>query len=101
MERVKLARIEKYIFDFFRTRQTDRLLAAELFEISSEYANADLVRAFEDLEKRWRLLIRYTLEGNDWIQLTPDGARYVGLHDKDISRLPEVHPHPPRSATFS
>jgi hypothetical protein len=58
MEKRRLERIERYIFDLFRGRGTAKLLAGEIFESTDEFANADLVRAFEDLEKKWRLLVR-------------------------------------------
>ncbi len=89
MEKRRLAKIEQYIFDLFKREGRSRLLAHEVFESTSEYANADLVRAFEDLEKKWRLLMRFTDEGNDCIQLTPDGRDYVGLPAED-DELPEA-----------
>jgi hypothetical protein len=55
------------------------------------------VRAFEDLEKKWRLLVRYTSEGNDWLKLTDAGAEYTGVNvtlDSDVAL-----PHPPKSST--
>jgi hypothetical protein len=97
MEKRKLATIEQYIFQLFRERGTHRLLAKEVFDSTAEYANADLVRAFEDLEKKWRLLVRYTKEGSDWLQLTEAGAEYVGIHptsDSDVAM-----PHPPKSSS--
>lgn len=99
MEKRRLERIEQYIFDLFRWRRTARLLAREIFESTDEFANADLVRAFEDLEKKWRLLFRYTKEGNDWVSLTPEGAAYAGLNQTDVDDQPEALPHPPKSAT--
>ena|SRR5918993_2743425 len=97
MERRKLARIEDYVLAFFRGRGTGKLLAKEIFDGTPTYANADLVRAFEDLEKKWRLLVRYTEEGNDWVHLTPEGASYAGLADFGSTRLPEARPHPPKN----
>jgi hypothetical protein len=99
MEKRKLEEIEEYIFDLFRKRATARLLATEIFEGTEKYANADLVRAFEDLEKRWRLLVRYTHEGDDWLQLTAEGARYAGLTEFKTIDQPEAMPHPPKSST--
>jgi hypothetical protein len=95
MDKRRLARLEEYVFGLFRAAGTTRLLAREVFESTSEYANADLVRAFEDLEKKRRLLVRYTDEGNDWLQLTPEGAAHAGL---DETEPPTVFPHPPRSS---
>ena len=97
MEKRRLARIEQYIFDLFREKQSSRLLAKEVFDSTGEFSNADLVRAFEDLEKRWRLLSRYTKEGSDWVTLTPDGANYAGLNPSPESQVAFLHP--PRSVT--
>ena len=94
MEQRKLEEIERYIFSLFEKRKTSRLLTREIFETTSIYANADLVRAFEDLEKRWRLLVRYTKDGSDWITLTAEGAAYAGV--KSLDHV-EALPHPPKS----
>ncbi len=97
MEKTRLAAIEQYIFDVFRERGSSRLLTKEVFDSTSEFSNTDLVRAFEDLEKKWRMLSRYTKEGNDWVTLTPDGAEYAGIiaaPDPQVAFL-----HPPRSIT--
>jgi len=99
MDKHELARIEEYVLGLFRSAGTLRLLAREIFDRSTEYANADIVRAFEDLEKSQRLLVRHTEEGNDWVHLTPDGARLAGLHDTGADAPPNAPPHPPRSAT--
>ena len=99
MEKRKLAEIEEYIFDLFRQNRTNKLLAKEIFGGTAAYANADLVRAFEDLEKKWRLLIRYTDEGRDWIHLTAAGTRRAGLPDFEGAGPPEAQPHPSKSAT--
>ena len=99
MDKRKLERIEEYIFSLFRKRGTAKLLAREIFESTDEYANADLVRAFEDLEKRWRLLVRFTKDGNDWVSLTPEGAAHAGLDELTRAERPETLPHPPKSST--
>ena len=99
MEKRKLERVEQYIFTLFRDRGTRRLLAREIFESTDEFANADLVRAFEDLEKKWRLLVRYTKEGNDWVSLTPEGMARAGISQSGTDNQPEAPPHPPKSAT--
>lgn len=99
MEKRRLAKIEQYIFDLFKRERRSKFRAQAIFESTSEYANADLVRAFGDLEKKWRLLIRYTDEGNDWIQLTAEGRNYVGLSAAEDDDLPEAFLHPPKSAT--
>ena len=95
MEVRKLQIIEQYIFDLFRERGSSRLLAKEVFDSTGEFSNADLVRAFEDLEKKWRLLTRSTKEGSDWVTLTPDGAAYAGLQEVPDSQVGFLHP--PRS----
>ena len=101
MDKHRLQQIEEYVLGFFQRRQQSRMLAKELFESTIEYANADLVRAFEDLEKKHRLLVRYTHEGNDYISLTPQGAIYVGLEPSDLEHESSAMPHPPKSATKS
>ena len=99
MDKHRLQQIEEYILGFFQRRQQSRVLAKDLFDSTSEYANADIVRAFEDLEKKHRLLVRYTHEGNEYISLTPQGTMYVGLEPSDVEDEPPVLPHPPKSAT--
>jgi hypothetical protein len=99
MDKQRLQRIEQYIFTLFRERRAVRLLAREIFESTDEFANADLVRAFEDLAKRWRLLVRYTDEGNDWVSLTPEGAAHAGLEQVEAADQPPALPHPPKSIT--
>lgn len=83
---------------FFQGRGRSHILAKELFASTSEFANADLVRALEDLEKSQRLLVRYTQEGNDYISLTPHGAASIGLEYVDLDASSPM-PHPPKSAT--
>ena len=99
MEKERLKRIEEFIFALFQRHRNMRLLAREIFESSSEYANADLVRAFEDLEKSQRLLVRYTDQGNDWVHLTADGAKLAGLTEAEAVDTPTALPHPPKSST--
>ena len=99
MDKHKLQQIEEYILGFFQRRQQSRILAKDLFDSTAEYANADLVRALEDLEKKYRLLVRYTQEGNDFVSLTPQGALYVGFEPSDFENEPSAMPHPPKSAT--
>ena len=99
MEKQRLQRIEQYILGFFQRRQQGRILAKELFDSTAEFANADLVRALEDLEKQRRLLVRYTDEGNDYVSLTPQGAIEIGLDPTDVETDSPALPHPPRSAT--
>ena len=99
MEKERLERIERYIFALFRDRGTVKLLAKEIFQSTNEFANADLVRAFEDLEKKWRFLVRYTDEGHDWVSLTPEGAAYAEVNVIEATDQPPALPHPPKSAT--
>ena len=99
MEKRKLKQIEEFIFALFHSHRAMKLLAREVFESTSEYANADLVRAFEDLEKKQRLLVRYTDEGNDWVHLTAEGAKQAGLTESEAVEMPQALPHPPKSST--
>lgn len=100
MDRRRLEQIERYVLGFFQARGRARVLANELFDSTREFANADLVRALEDLEKKQRLVVRHTTEGFDYISLTPAGATSIGL-DLDAADADEsaVMPHPPKSAT--
>lgn len=98
MDKHRLERVEQHIFALFQSRGTAKLLARDIFESTDEFANADMVRAFEDLEKRWRLVVRHTTEGNDWVSLTPEGAAHVGLQQAGAEEQPEGLPHPPKSA---
>ena len=97
MDKHRLARVEEYVLGFFRREGRTGVLARELFEGSSVYANADIVRALEDLEKGQRLLVRHTEEGDDWVSLTPEGARRVGLPPS--VEEPTTPPAPPKSST--
>ena len=98
MDRRRLEQIERYVLAFSQTHGHPRILAQELFGSTSEFANADLVRAIEDLEKQQRLLVRHTTEGNDYISLTPIGAMNLGLAQPDLE-AGAAPPHPPKSAT--
>ncbi|HEX3253690.1 MAG TPA: hypothetical protein VHS05_29920 [Pyrinomonadaceae bacterium] len=99
MEKRRLEQIERYVINFFQERRQSRLLARELFDSTAAYANADIVRALEDLEKRERLLVRHTTEGNDYISLTAEGVAVLGLQQvENEDELPAL-PHPPKSAT--
>jgi len=87
-----------YVLTFFQAQRRSRVLANELFDSTSEFANADLVRALEDLEKRERLLVRHTHEGHDYISLTTQGAASLGIEHVDLDASSPM-PHPPKSAT--
>ena len=99
MEKLRLRQIERYVLGFFREQQQTRILAKELFESTRVYANADIVRALEDLEKSERLLVRHTTEGNDYISLTSLGTALLGLGQTDVGSDAGALPHPPKSAT--
>ena len=92
----RLEQIEKRILDFFKTQQRTRILAKELFSTVSDISNADIVRALEALEKKSRLLVRHTSEGDDYISLTHEGSALVGIVEQDVTT---PIPHPPKSAT--
>ena len=97
MNKDRLALVEDYVLGFFSRIGATRALVRDIFDASPEFANADIVRAFEDLEKRQRALARHTEEGQDWVTLTPEGARLAGLPAPDDQ--PAAPPHPPKSAT--
>ena len=99
MEKQRLQQIERYVLGFFKEHQQARILAKELFASTSTYANADIVRALEDLEKTERLLVRHTTEGNDYISLTAQGIEHLGLEQADVEDDVAAIPHPPKSAT--
>ena len=99
MDTHRLQAIEKYVISFFQEQGQSRILAKDLFDSTSAYANADIVRALEDLEKRERLLVRHTTEGNDYISLTAHGITLLGLEKADVESEATALPHPPKSAT--
>lgn len=99
MDKRRLAEIEKYVINFFQEQQQSRVLAKDLFDSTTFYANADIVRALEDLEKSGRLLVRHTTEGNDYISLTQAGTTLLGLEETDVESDAGTLPHPPKSAT--
>ncbi len=98
MDRRRLEQIERYVLAFFEAEGRTRILANELFDSTGEFANADLVRALEDLEKKQRLLVRHTTDGFDYVSLTPAGAASIGLNQVEADES-AVMPHPPKSAT--
>jgi hypothetical protein len=69
----RLGAIERDVLGAFTKRGAVRVLTQSVLD-ELPYAHADVVRAFEDLEKRGGLLIRRTEEGNDWLLLTELGA---------------------------
>ena len=99
MDKRRLEEIERYVINFIQEEQQSRILAKDLFDSTTTYANADIVRALEDLEKRERLLVRHTTEGNDYISLTSLGIARLGLEETEIENEAAALPHPPKSAT--
>ena len=99
MDKQRLRQIEQYVLGFFQAERRTRIIAKELFNSTSTYANADMVRALEDLEKKERLLVRHTTEGNDYISLTAEGVARLGLPEVDGDNDFPAMPHPPKSAT--
>jgi hypothetical protein len=99
MDTRRLEQIERRILDFFKTQQRNRLLAKELFANFDDISNSDIVRAIEALEKKSRLLVRHTSEGNDYVSLTNDGVELLGLAEPDQQDIGTAIPHPPKSAT--
>jgi hypothetical protein len=99
MDKHRLEQIEKYVVSFFQIQQQTRILAKDLFDSTTAFANADIVRALEALEKRERLLVRHTTEGNDYISLTAQGVATLGLEEADVDDELPAMPHPPKSAT--
>jgi hypothetical protein len=71
--------VEQDVLDCFARHSTTTLETRDVFGCGP-HSNADFVRAFEDLEKRWRYLVRHTIEGRDLIELTPAGAEAAGLN---------------------
>lgn len=74
----RLAGVERAVLDRFVRHRAVRLETRRLFD-ELEYANADVVRAIEDLEKQGGFVVRRTEEGSDWLYLTEEGVREVGL----------------------
>ena len=99
MDKHRLQEIEKYVISFFLAQHHTRILAKDLFDSTAAYANADIVRALEDLEKKQRLLVRHTSEGNDYISLTAQGIERLGLEGANVEDDVAAMPHPPKSAT--
>ena len=101
MNKERREEIELSVMDVFNRNQTAKLLTKEMFQALPQYANADLVRAFEDLEKTKRLIVRYTSDGNDWISLTHFGAESADIQLVTTESVITAHPHPPKSSTPS
>ena len=99
MDKRRLEQIEQYVINFFQEQQHTRILAKDLFESTTAYANGDIVRALEALEKTERLLVRHTTEGNDYISLTAQGVTFLGLEEAIVESDGPALPHPPKSAT--
>lgn len=76
----RIATIGHLVIDAFRRQVSPRLLTSELFT-TLPYANADIVRALERMEKELRLTARKTEAGYDWVYLTDKGLHAAGLED--------------------
>jgi hypothetical protein len=76
--REHLQAVERDVLAMFRAARTTRLRTQAVFQ-QGPHSNADFVRAFEDLEKGQRYLIRHTVDGIDWVELTMDGAHAAGI----------------------
>ena len=77
-EKRKLQRMEDYVLGLFRQQGKARMSAVEVFNSTAEYKNSDLAKAFDNLERNRRLLIRYRFDNDEWLQLMPAGMRYLG-----------------------
>ena len=78
--RQRLANLERAVLACFTRHRTTRLSTLMIFgELPN--AHADVVRAFEDLEKQGGLLLRRTKDGGDWVYLTRAGAIAAGVTD--------------------
>ena len=86
------------VIEVFRSMGAPRLRTSVLFD-HTEYANADLVRAFEVLEQDRRLLVRHSVDGNDWLELTPAGARMLGFSEEEGTTSPADPRHPETRGT--
>ena len=75
-----LAQIEQDVLAFFTRHRVFSVRTQTVLD-GLPYAHADIVRAFEDLEKQSRYLVRRTEEGNDWLFLTDTGVHAIGLGD--------------------
>ena len=76
----RLSRLERDILALIHAQPDTRIATQQLFN-ELPYANADIVRAIEAMEKQHRWIVRQTEEGNDWLLLTDDGLRAAGLED--------------------
>ena len=90
-----IAAIERDVLAMFRAARTTRLRTQSVFQ-RGPHANADFVRAFEDLEKQQRYLVRHTVDGVDWLELTMDGAHAAGIPAVIDSEEPADLRRPPR-----
>jgi hypothetical protein len=81
----QLRMIERLIMETFRFNGATALPADHFFR-TGPYSNADFVRAFEDLEKHWRYLVRQTEGGSDRLNLTVEGAEALGLAVNTVER---------------
>lgn len=76
----RLTTLERNILNLMHAHRDTRIATQQLFD-ELPYANADILRALEAMEKRNRWIVRQTEEGNDCLLLTDDGLRAAGLDD--------------------
>lgn len=86
--------IAREVLILFRKLSVSTIRTDELFNRTT-HANADLVRAFELLEKQWRFIVRRTVGGSDQLELTPRGGEALGLPAGQTA-APPARPHPRR-----
>lgn len=87
-----LADLERAVLACLMRHRTTRLTSQAIFDEVAA-ANADVVRALEDLEKQGGMVIRRTEQGNDLVFLTPSGIAATGLAGLD--RTEESAPRDP------
>jgi hypothetical protein len=88
-----LRAVERDVLELFASRRVVRIPTQEFFRLGP-HANADFVRAFEDLEKRWRYIARRTVSGTDILELTAHGAEVLGLPPELGTNAPLERPKP-------
>lgn len=91
------ATLERDILKVIHDQRDARILTQQLFD-TLPYANADVVRALEAMEKQHRWIARRTEKGNGWLLLTDAGLRAAGLDDvKHEHGFVIVEPAKPRT----
>jgi len=91
--RRRFTELQRSVLRAFTDRASTRLSMQALLE-ELPHANADVIRAIEDLEKRPRLLERRTEGGSEWLVLTREGARAAGVKRSESDAGASVSPPP-------